>query len=246
MTVLPQPNAPGMAVVPPCCSQGPPHQHGAKTQWPNSGRTTAGKSVSSTRWPVSSGKSVTSFSVTGRGARTGQSCIMVCCVVFPSNSVSQTMSCRGACQCSTRNSSRGQRLAYLDGVGALLGEESDSAHLARGDHDLVALDQAVLDDRAEDVSRTEVVSDLASGGSSASATPITSPRRARPHLEVRRGKVPLLRPVQRLGIDPSGDVDAVRLFLDRLERALDAAAVRAPPCVSWTAHASVDAHETHS
>ena len=49
MTVLPQPNAPGTAQVPP---------------------STEGKRASITRWPVSSGASPASFSETGRGVRT--------------------------------------------------------------------------------------------------------------------------------------------------------------------------------
>lgn len=55
MTVLPQPNAPGMAQVPP---------------------RTDGNSESRTRWPVTSGTSAASFSLTGRGSRTGQKCDM--------------------------------------------------------------------------------------------------------------------------------------------------------------------------
>mmetsp|Transcript_17529 Transcript_17529/g.68000 ORF Transcript_17529/g.68000 Transcript_17529/m.68000 type:complete len:250 (+) Transcript_17529:1102-1851(+) len=51
ITVLPQPKAPGIAVVPPC---------------------THGKRASRTRCPVSRGWSPASFSVTGRGTRTGQ------------------------------------------------------------------------------------------------------------------------------------------------------------------------------
>ena len=51
MTVLPQPNAPGIAHVPP---------------------STEGKSVSSTRWPVRRGVSAMSFFATGLGVLTGQ------------------------------------------------------------------------------------------------------------------------------------------------------------------------------
>ena len=69
MTVLPQPKAPGTAQVPP---------------------STDGKSASMTRWPVSSGESPASFSVTGRGVRTGQNCCIVCCVSLPSNVVFMT------------------------------------------------------------------------------------------------------------------------------------------------------------
>ena len=56
MTVLPHPNAPGMAHVPP---------------------NTDGNITSSTRWPVSSGVFAGSFSATGRGALTGHFCNMV-------------------------------------------------------------------------------------------------------------------------------------------------------------------------
>lgn len=52
-----------------------------------------GNRASRIRCPVSRGKSAVCFSATGRGARTGQSCIIVCLVVFPSNSVSRTISC---------------------------------------------------------------------------------------------------------------------------------------------------------
>lgn len=71
MTVLPQPKAPGMQTVPPC---------------------TLGNSASSTRWPTMNGESEGSFSVTGRGTRTGHVCIMLCSVRFPSNSISNSFS----------------------------------------------------------------------------------------------------------------------------------------------------------
>merc|ERR1712070_226010 len=53
ITVLPQPNAPGTAQVPP---------------------STEGNTASSTRCPVIRGLFAASFSATGRGDRTGQSC----------------------------------------------------------------------------------------------------------------------------------------------------------------------------
>lgn len=71
ITVLPQPKAPGMAVVPPC---------------------TQGKRASSTRWPVSRGKSAVIFSATGRGLRTGHTCIMLSLWTLPLNSSSMTVS----------------------------------------------------------------------------------------------------------------------------------------------------------
>ena len=71
ITVFPHPNAPGMAQVPP---------------------RTEGKSVSSTRCPVSSGTEAFNFCTTGRGLRTGHSWLIVISFFSPWNSSSITFS----------------------------------------------------------------------------------------------------------------------------------------------------------
>src|ERR1700676_839199 len=55
-------------------------------------RVTYGNRASRILCPVRKGWSAVNFSETGRGARTGHSCIIECFVILPSNSVSSTVS----------------------------------------------------------------------------------------------------------------------------------------------------------
>jgi hypothetical protein len=88
----------------------------------------------------------------------------------------------------------------VDGVAALLGDAGDGTLGAGREQDLVLAEQTVLEDGAKDITSSDVVADLELAGC----------------------KVPLLLAVEGGQIDTSGDVDAVCVVGNALERALDA------------------------
>jgi hypothetical protein len=76
---------------------------------------------------------------------------------------------------------------------------SDGSHSARVHHDFVSVNERVLVDGTEDVTTSDVISDL----------------------EVDRGEVPLEAAVEGGGVDSARNVDRVGLFGDVLEGTLN-------------------------
>jgi hypothetical protein len=84
-------------------------------------------------------------------------------------------------------------------IAALIGDAGNSTLGARWEQDLVLAEKTVLEDGTEDVTTSDVIADL----------------------ELARGEVPLLLAVESGKIDTTGNVDAVGVVGDTLERALD-------------------------
>jgi hypothetical protein len=84
-------------------------------------------------------------------------------------------------------------------VASLLRDARNGALCAGRKHDLVVVEETVLENGSKDVTASDVVADL----------------------ELARGKVPLLLAVQSRQVDAAGDVNAVRAVGDALEGALD-------------------------
>jgi hypothetical protein len=87
----------------------------------------------------------------------------------------------------------------VDSVASLAREAGNCALRTRWEEDLVLAEETVLENGAEDVAAGDVVANL----------------------ELARCEVPFLRAVESGQIDTTGDVDALGVFGDALERALD-------------------------
>jgi hypothetical protein len=87
----------------------------------------------------------------------------------------------------------------VDGVASLLRDAGDGALGAGREQDLVLAEEAVLEDSAKDITTGDVVADLELAGC----------------------EVPLLLAVEGGQVDTTGNVDAVRVVGNALERALD-------------------------
>ena len=81
----------------------------------------------------------------------------------------------------------------LDGIFSLFGDLGDGTPGARGQQDLVDPDEGVLEDGSPDVTTGDVIADLGGGG-----------------------ELPLLSAVDGRGVDSTGDVDTLTLFLNLL------------------------------
>jgi hypothetical protein len=88
----------------------------------------------------------------------------------------------------------------VHGVAALVCKTGNGSLGTRRQHDLMVVDQTVLENTTEDISAGDVVSDLVCA----------------------RGEVPLLGAVESGDVNTAGNVDAVRRVGNALERALDA------------------------